>query len=117
VETGFAWIQGEDLLDGPALSIGAHGIVTGLGNVWIDPYLAMYEAFEANDSVGIHQAQQQINTLYEIIQCTGGDSIPPIKAGTMLLGRGTVQTKIPSLTLKTSEVDKVKNVLVKLGLL
>jgi 4-hydroxy-tetrahydrodipicolinate synthase len=40
----FAWIMGEDYLDADSLMIGVSGIVTGLGNVWIEPYLEMYEA-------------------------------------------------------------------------
>jgi 4-hydroxy-tetrahydrodipicolinate synthase len=113
----FAWIQGEDYLDGPAFLIGADGIVTGLGNVWIDPYLAMYEAFKANNPAGIHQAQKQINGLYEIIQTTGGKIVPSIKTGAMLLGRSTQWMRISGLSLQEYEILQVKEVLVQLGLL
>jgi 4-hydroxy-tetrahydrodipicolinate synthase len=116
-DPAFALIQGEDYLDGPAFLIGADGIVTGLGNVWIDPYVAMYEAFKAHNSDGIHQAQKQVNALYEIIQCVGGKTIPAIKAGAACFGRDTARMKIPASGLDEAEIGQVKDTLVKLGML
>jgi len=113
----FAWIQGEDYLDGPSLLAGASGIVTGLGNVWIEPYLEMYNETRKENTSGVHQAQKRINALYEIIRTTGGKIIPAIKAGTMLFGRSTKWMKIPGLSLNEDEIAKVREVLVKLGLL
>jgi len=43
----FSWIQGEDYLNGLALNCGANGMVTGLGNVWIEPYIKMYQTVKA----------------------------------------------------------------------
>jgi len=113
----FAWIQGEDALDAPAFLIGANGIVTGLGNVWIDPYLAMYEAFKANNSAGLHQAQKQVNALYEIIGRVGGKVIPAIKAGATCLGRSTTRMKLPGLRLDDADIEQVRDVLGTLGVL
>jgi 4-hydroxy-tetrahydrodipicolinate synthase len=115
-EPAFAWIQGEDYLDGPSLLIGAHGIVTGLGNVWIDPYLAMYQASQIGDATGVQQAQQQINALYEIIRSVGGSPIPAIKAGVMCCGRSSAHMKIPGLALREAEIEQVQSVLARLGL-
>jgi len=42
ISKSFSWIQGEDYLDGPSFNIGADGVVTGLGNVFIEPYIRMY---------------------------------------------------------------------------
>jgi 4-hydroxy-tetrahydrodipicolinate synthase len=117
VKPGLAWIQGEDYLDGPAFLSGANGIVTGLGNVWIEPYLAMYEAFKASDSDGIHQAQKQINALYEIIQLTGGKAIPAIKAGAMCFGRSSARMKIAALSLDDAEIDRIRHSLADSGIL
>ena len=116
-DPAFAWIQGEDCLDGPAFLIGANGIVTGLGNVWIDPYLAMYEAFKADNPDGIHQAQKQINALYEIIQCVDGKAIPAIKAGVMCFGRSSVRMKPQGLSLDAAEIGHVRETLLNLGIL
>ena len=46
---GFAWIQGEDSLDAESLILGVSGVVTGLGNVWIEPYVEMYRVAEEGD--------------------------------------------------------------------
>ncbi len=116
-QPAFAWIQGEDSLDGPAFLIGADGIVTGLGNVWIDPYLAMYQACKANKPADIHQAQKQVNVLYEIIQRVGGKTIPAIKTGAMCFGRSSAYMKIPGQELGEAEVEQVKEVLARLGIL
>jgi dihydrodipicolinate synthase/N-acetylneuraminate lyase len=116
-DPAFAWIQGEDYLDGPAFLVGADGIVTGLGNVWIEPYVAMYEASKAHNSAGIHQAQKQINALYEIIQRIGGKTISAIKAGAMCFGRSSAAMKIPGLRVDKAEIEQIKDTLVRLGLL
>ena len=112
----FTWIQGEDYLDGASLLLGARGIVTGLGNVWIEPYIKMRDAHRQGNAQAVLQAQTQINALYEVINVTG-KVIPPIKAGAMLLGRSTATMKTPGLTLNADEIAKVKEVLKKVGLL
>ena len=113
----FAWIQGEDYLDGSSLLIGARGIVTGLGNVWIDPYLEVYRAAKQGNPAGVHDAQKRINALYQILSINGGQNIPAIKVGATLLGRSTPWMKIPALTLQEEYRAKVKDVLGELGLL
>jgi len=112
----FAWIQGEDYLDGASLLLGARGVVTGLGNVWIEPYIKMRDAHRQGNAQAVLQAQQQINAVYEIINVTG-KVIPPIKAAAMLLGRSTALMKTPGLTLNADEIAKVKDVLKKVELL
>ena len=110
-DPAFAWIQGEDYLDGPALLIGADGIVTGLGNVWIEPYLVMYAASQRGDAGAIHHAQQQINALYDIVQCVGGQTIPAIKAGAMYFNRSTAHMRIPGPELHTTDIELIRTTL------
>jgi len=113
----FSWIQGEDYLDGPALNCGANGIVTGLGNVFIEPYIQMYKEVKKGNVTKIYEVQKKINELYEIIQVSGGKVIPAIKVGVALLGRSTRWMKMLSLTLGDEDIEKVKRVIIKLGLL
>jgi len=113
----FSWIQGEDYLDGPALNCGANGIVTGLGNVFIEPYIQMYKEGKKGNATKVNETQKKINELYEIIQVSGGKVIPAIKAGVALLGRSTKWMKMLSLTLGDEDIEKVKRVIIKLGLL
>jgi 4-hydroxy-tetrahydrodipicolinate synthase len=113
----FSWIQGEDYLDAASLNIGADGMVTGLGNVYIEPYIKMYQAAQANDVKKVFQMQRKINELYEIIQVTGIKVIPSIKAAASLLGRSHKWMKMASQALNTQEVNRLKEVLKKLSLI
>lgn len=96
---GFVWIQGEDYLDGPSLMIGCHGIVTGLGNARIEPYIRIYRAAREQDWRTVRECQAQINELYGIIRLCG-NSIAAAKAAAELSGRGSrwMRQKTQSLT-------------------
>lgn len=114
----FLWIQGIDYLDAPSLTAGANGIVTGLGNVWIEPYIEMYRESKNGNSPEVYQAQKQINALYKILRINSDKTtIPAIKAAAMLLGRSSKWTKIPGLAFSEVEIAKVKEVLLELKLL
>jgi len=118
VPESFSWIQGEDYLDGPSFNIGADGIVTGLGNMFIEPYIQMYKEAKKGNATKVNEMQKKINELYEIIQISGGKVIPAIKTGVALLGRSTKWMKMLSLTLGDEDIEKVKRVIIKLfGLL
>jgi len=117
VPESFSWIQGEDYLDASAFNCGANGLVTGLGNVFIEPYIQMYKEVKKGNITNINEMQKKINELYEIIQVSGGKVIPAIKAGVALLGRSTKWMKMLSLTLGDEDIEKVKRVIIKLGLL
>ncbi len=112
----FSWIQGDDLLDAPSLFVGADGIVTGLGNVWIEPYVELFREKQQGNLEKLNEVQKKINKLYGIIDITKGKVIPAIKAGTMLRGRSTQWLKISELTLNSLEIAKVKDILIELGL-
>lgn len=115
IPDGFSWIQGEDYLDAPALLLGGHGMVTGLGNVWIEPYVKMYKASEVGNATEVIVNQKAINDLYEVIRVTA-KGIPAVKAATSFLGRGSARMKMASLSMSEEELEKVKAVLVDLGL-
>ncbi len=113
----FSWIQGEDYLDGPSFNIGADGVVTGLGNVFIEPYIQMYKEAKKGNYQEVNEMQKKITELYEMIQISGGKVIPAIKAGVALLGRSTKWMKLSSLSLDDEEIRKVEKILINLGLL
>ncbi len=96
---GFVWIQGEDYLDGPSLMIGCHGIVTGLGNARIEPYVQIYRAAREGDWQTVRECQARINELYGIIRLCG-NPIAAAKAAAELAGRGSrwMRQKTQSLT-------------------
>ena len=107
---GFVWIQGEDYLDGPSLMVGCDGIVTGLGNARIEPYLRMYEAAERGDWGTVRQCQGRINTLYGIIRSCG-NSIAAAKAAAELAGRGSRWMRQRSQSLSDPQMKEVAGIL------
>jgi len=117
VPSHFSWIQGEDYLDAAAMNIGADGMVTGLGNVYIEPYIEMYQAALSNDLKKVNNMQEKINSIYEIIQVTDIKVIPSIKGALSLIGRSDKWMKMVSKTLSNKEIDKVKEILKNMGLL
>ena len=114
---GFAWIMGEDYLDGPAMLTGADGIVSGLSNVWAGFHSALIRAARAGDRAGVLASQARIHQLYGIHRVTGGKVIPVLKAGAALFGRCTRRMRLPSLDLSDGEGAAVRGVLEGLGLL
>ena len=113
----FVWIQGEDYLEAASYLLGARGAVTGLGNVCVEPYVAMHRAVVAGDALAVRAAQSRVNAFYEVLQLTGLKVIPAIKAACELLGRGSRRMRIPSMSLRQEEVDRVRAALERLELL
>ncbi|UCF96197.1 MAG: dihydrodipicolinate synthase family protein [Spirochaetaceae bacterium] len=111
---GFSWIQGEDYLHGPSLMIGAQGIVTGLGNVFIEDYVEMYRASRQHDWETVRTMQQRINRLYGVIRSCEGRVIPAIKAAVSALGRCEPWLRARSMTPGKEELAAVKQVLASL---
>ena len=110
----FVWIQGDDYLDGPSLQVGAHGLVTGLGNVRIDDYLAMYRAAREGDWEAVKECQRRVNRLYEIIHACGGRVIPAIKAAVSLEGRCQPWMRNLSMSPTRADLKAVEQVLASL---
>ncbi len=105
------------MLDAAAYLIGAKTVVTGLGNVWIDPYIEMSQAAHQGDRIGVLEAQKKINALFEIVECAPGKGISAIKAACSLLGRSKLGMSIPSLRVNTKELNKIKCIVEGLELL
>lgn len=108
----FAWIQGEDYLCGPSLLCGADGMVTGLGNAKVEPYIEMYKAYEVGDNEKIMQCQAKINVLYRIIREAGyGNGNGAIKVVTELNGRGSRWMREKALTLGDEDYFSIARIM------
>jgi 4-hydroxy-tetrahydrodipicolinate synthase len=107
---GFLWIQGEDYLDGPSLMVGCHGIVTGLGNARIEPYVRIYQAARKGDWQTVRECQALINVLYGIIRMCG-NSIAAAKAAAELAGRGSRWMRQRSQSLSDGQIKEVAGIL------
>lgn len=107
---GFAWIQGEDYLCGATLLSGGSGIVTGLGNTRIEPYVEMYQAFLDGDAGKIKACQVRINRLYELIHLIGNGNAA-IKAVTEYYGRGSRWMQQGSMSVSDEQMLEIKKIL------
>lgn len=85
---GFSWIQGDDYLDAPALMLGADGIVSGLSNVRVEPYVGIWRAAKRGDRALVVEWQRVILALHGVIYTCGGNVNAGVKAGVELSGRG-----------------------------
>ena len=112
----FSWIQGEDYLHGPSLSIGARGIVSGLCNVHVAPYVEMIQAARERRWDRVNELQTRINRLYEVIRTCGGRTIPAIKAAVHLLGHCGPWMRQSSMTPTAEDLSRVRAVLEDLQL-
>lgn len=115
--SSFVCVQGSDLLDSASLVAGARGAVTGLGNVSVEHYVEMYDASVAGDLAKVFELQKRTYAIAEIIRAAGGKGISAIKAAAELLGRGSRRMKTEALTLSQGEVDAVREVLARTGVL
>jgi len=113
----FTWIQGEDLLEAPSYLLGARGVVTGLSNVSLEPYVRLRDAVQEGDLEKIRDGQRAIHRLFHLFEVVGGRGIPAIKAAMELLGRGSRHMRLSALTLRPEEVKRIREVLAEIGLL
>lgn len=106
----FAWIQGEDYLCAPAMLCGGDGVVTGLSNARVEPFVQMYRAYECGDFDQVKECQQRINVLYKIVH-QFGNGIASIKAATELAGRGSRYLRQSSMNLNDEQVRMIAQLL------
>lgn len=105
---GFAWVQGEDLLDAPSFLVGAPAIVTGLGNVEIEPYVRMYRAQLDGDVETMWECQRRINALAQIIATCHGKVIPAIKSAAALQGRSSHHMRLAAHDLPAAMINELR---------
>lgn len=108
----FAWIQGEDYLCAPSLLAGGDGMVSGLSNANVEPYVEMYKAFETGDLEQVKKCQVKINELYKIIHSCG-NGIAAIKAVTELNKRGSRWMRQTSQTLSEEQIKVIAELIEK----
>jgi 4-hydroxy-tetrahydrodipicolinate synthase len=107
----FTWIMGEDYLDAGALSIGCDALVSGLGNVRIEPYVAMFEAAKAGRQDEVFNRQYTINRLYDLVKSFHAGMLVSIKAGAAYYGRCSERMKMPGQVLSNEEKKKLEEAL------
>ena len=109
-------LSGDDSLTLPLLAIGAHGVVSVVGNIIPDDVKAMLVAFEDGN---IADAMAWHTRLFPLCRDLLGLSTNPIpiKAAMGLLGRDTGEVRLPMTPLGDSELSDLKSTLRTYGLL
>ncbi len=125
--SGFAWIQGDDFLDTVSLMIGAAAVVTGTGNISLEPYVRLWEAVKgktaeeggpgtAETRAPVMALQKKIDGLCRVFSETGQQVIPAIKAATALLGRSNTRTRLAGMTVAENVIPAIRAILKEEGL-
>jgi 4-hydroxy-tetrahydrodipicolinate synthase len=121
----FSVFTGSELVVDCALFLGAEGAVPGLANVDPHEYVALYESSRANDWAKAREIQARLVRLFDITACAdpskkGGSSCGIGGFKTALMLRGVIAsntTALPQIQLDPDEVEAVRGVLVREGLL
>src|SRR4249920_1392232 len=114
--TDLTVLSGDDSLTLPLMAVGGEGVISVVGNVVPRDMLAMLKAYVAQDT------QKALDWHYKLFglcrNLLGLATNPiPIKAAMRLLGRDTGELRLPMTPLETASETKLKQTLVKYGLL
>jgi 4-hydroxy-tetrahydrodipicolinate synthase len=115
VDSEFIPLFGVDGLMLPALSLGARGQVSGTSNAFPEPFLDLYEAFEAGDMEMARQAQQVINRLRVILK--DGRNLAHFKEALALRGVRVGGVRAPMRALTADERLEIARELRSLALI
>jgi 4-hydroxy-tetrahydrodipicolinate synthase len=109
-------LSGDDSLTLPLLSIGGSGIVSVVGNIVPQDVLQLLAAWQQGDVAGAQQWHHKLFPLCRDMLGLATNPIP-VKAAMKLLGRDTGEVRLPLTPLPTADVDKLRQTLVRYGLL
>jgi len=105
---GFAWIQGKDVHDGASFLLGAPALITGLGNVWIEPYIQMYKAAAKGDSGEVLMSQDAINRLSSAVRSTGAGPLSAVKTAAMLRWGSCAYMRLAAMRPPGGVADRIR---------
>jgi 4-hydroxy-tetrahydrodipicolinate synthase len=121
----FSVFTGSELVVDCSLFLGAEGAVPGLGNVDPHGFVALYDSCRAGDWAKAREIQERLVRLFQITSCAD-----PAKKGASSSGLGGFKTALmlrgviagntmalPQIRLDADEVEGVRAVLVREGLL
>lgn len=109
-------LSGDDSLTLPLLSIGGSGIVSVVGNIVPQDVLQLLAAWQQGDLAGAQRWHHKLFPLCRDMLGLATNPIP-VKAAMKLLGRDTGEVRLPLTPLPTADVDRLRQTLVRYGLL
>lgn len=114
--TDLTVLSGDDSLTLPILSVGGRGVISVVGNIVPKDMMELIAAFEANN---LAEAQRWHHKLFPLCRDMLGLATNPIpiKAAMRLLGRDSGELRLPMTPLTKGEEDRLKQTLVRYGLL
>lgn len=122
---GFSVFTGSELIVDCALFLGAEGAVPGLANVDPHAYVQLYNAAQAGDWDHARRLQDRLFRLFRLTECADPAKKGPGSSGlggfkTALMLRGIFATNamgLPQIALDDREIEAVRTVLTREGLL
>ncbi|MFZ3071179.1 MAG: dihydrodipicolinate synthase family protein [Anaerolineaceae bacterium] len=113
VPQGVSILCGVDALTLPALTLGSRGQVSGNSNVFPEPFLQLFNAYQSGNNAEASKHQTEINHIRGILK----DSIAYFKAAADILGIPVGDPRLPMQPLNSVEKMKLKSDLQGLNLL
>lgn len=114
--TDLTVLSGDDSLTLPLLSIGARGVISVVGNIVPGDMIQLIKAYEAGDLAQALACHKRLFPLCRDMLGLATNPIP-IKAAMKFLGRDTGELRMPMTPLTADQEAKLRNTLVKYGLL
>lgn len=111
----FTVIIGTDALVYPAMTMGGAGVVSAVANVFPEHMVALYNAIVAGDSVKAQKLQYFANQLRDAMKI--GPYVAPYKKALALRGFPIGGVRRPLRDMTEAEEAKMKEALLKLGVL
>ncbi len=111
---GFSVLSGDDGMTLPALSLGAHGVISVISNLVPKPLIDLVAMALNGDFLG---ARSIHNTLFSLMKMAFIEVNPtPIKSAMRLCGLPAGPCRLPLCAMKTENQDKLAELLLQMGL-
>lgn len=114
--TDLTILSGDDSLTLPILSIGGRGVISVVGNIVPKAMVALLKAWDAGDIATAQTAHLKLFPLCRDMLGLSTNPIP-IKTAMKLLGRDTGELRMPMTPLDEAGEQKLRQTLIKFGLL
>jgi 4-hydroxy-tetrahydrodipicolinate synthase len=114
--TDLTYLSGDDSLTLPLISVGGEGVISVVGNIVPRDMIALVKAYTARDTKQALEWHYKLFGLCRNLLGLATNPIP-IKAAMRLLGRDTGELRLPMTPLDSASEAKLKQTLVKYGLL
>jgi 4-hydroxy-tetrahydrodipicolinate synthase len=114
--TDLTYLSGDDSLTLPILSVGGEGVISVVGNIVPRDMIALVDTYCSGDTTKAIEWHYKLFALCRNLLGLATNPIP-IKAAMRLLGRDTGELRLPMTPLDAASEAKLKQTLLKYGLL